>query len=305
MSDRNNKPLITSVGPNTGMQFLYRARVFQSDIKLKIALARPDKNLGSPPSALAISGRMNARGISVFYGANDLHAAISEVRPPVGSQVATARFEIIRPLRLLDLKALGHLALKGSIFNENYIKLLERAMFLRNLSHRISAPIMPDQEGFDYIPTQAIADFLSQSSISLDGIIYPSVQVAGEKANVVLFHKSSKVESLKFQAGTKIEVGLGDYTDDGWERNYMVSEVIRKTLKKKSKPKSFFDETMDLCAILKDAPNNHMAALRVDLDSVKVHLINSISFKSEEYDVHRIRYQETDMNDSTPRINDW
>lgn len=39
---------------------------------------------------------MNARGVSVFYGANDPTAAIAEVRPPVGSQVAVAQFEIIR-----------------------------------------------------------------------------------------------------------------------------------------------------------------------------------------------------------------
>jgi hypothetical protein len=31
---------------------------------------------------------MNARGISVFYGANNQKAAIAEVRPPVGSQIA-------------------------------------------------------------------------------------------------------------------------------------------------------------------------------------------------------------------------
>ena len=46
-------------------------------------------------------GRMNAAGISVFYGATDDETAIAGVRPPVGSWVATATFEVIRPLRLL------------------------------------------------------------------------------------------------------------------------------------------------------------------------------------------------------------
>jgi hypothetical protein len=68
---------------------------------------RPDRHLGSPPSGAAAAGRMNARGISVFYGANDPRVALAEVRPPVGSRVAVARFEIIRPLRLLDLTALS------------------------------------------------------------------------------------------------------------------------------------------------------------------------------------------------------
>ena len=53
----------------------------------------------------AAAGRMNARGISVFYGANDPLVALSEVRPPVGARVAIARFEIIRPIKLLDLTA--------------------------------------------------------------------------------------------------------------------------------------------------------------------------------------------------------
>ena len=43
---------------------------------------------------------MNAKGISTFYGATNEDIALAEVRPPVGSQVAIARFDIIRPLLL-------------------------------------------------------------------------------------------------------------------------------------------------------------------------------------------------------------
>ena len=39
---------------------------------------------------------MNAQGIAVFYGAGDVETALAEVRPPVGSRVVTAEFEIIR-----------------------------------------------------------------------------------------------------------------------------------------------------------------------------------------------------------------
>jgi len=61
---------------------------------------RPDRDMGAPPSSLPAAGRMNAKGISTFYGATDPQIALAEVRPPVGSQVAIAYFEIIRPLRL-------------------------------------------------------------------------------------------------------------------------------------------------------------------------------------------------------------
>ncbi|MGO8405374.1 RES family NAD+ phosphorylase [Rhizobium ruizarguesonis] len=47
---------------------------------------------------------------------------------------------------------------------------------------------MPDDQEFDYLPTQAVADFLATETVTpLDGIIFPSVQVAGGKQNVVLF----------------------------------------------------------------------------------------------------------------------
>ena len=135
---------------------------------------------------------MNARGVSVFYGANDPRVAIAEVRPPVGSQVAVARFEIVRPLRLLDLTALRTVSEGGSIFDPELASQMERAMFLRSLSQRLTRPVMPDDEDFDYLPTQAIADFLAtQNQPTIDGIMFPSVQVAGDALNVVLFYKGS------------------------------------------------------------------------------------------------------------------
>jgi hypothetical protein len=68
---RSGQPLVVDAGPSTDFHSVYRARVFQSEDKLEEALCRPDIYLGSPPASVAAAGRMNARGISVFYGAND------------------------------------------------------------------------------------------------------------------------------------------------------------------------------------------------------------------------------------------
>ncbi len=106
LKTRDGRPLVIDAGPGTAFPSLYRARVFQADSKLEQALTQLDRQLGSPPVADAHAGRMNARGISVFYGANDPMVALAEIRPPVGSQVLVGRFDIIRPLRLLDLTAL-------------------------------------------------------------------------------------------------------------------------------------------------------------------------------------------------------
>ncbi|MDX7018912.1 RES family NAD+ phosphorylase, partial [Klebsiella aerogenes] len=56
---------------------------------------------------------MNAKGISVFYGATSKTNAVSEVRPPVGSFVVVSEFRVLRPVRLLDLTVLGRVAVNG------------------------------------------------------------------------------------------------------------------------------------------------------------------------------------------------
>ena len=48
---------------------IFRGRIFQSEDALEIALRMPESSFGPPPPELTPSGRMNARGISVFYGA--------------------------------------------------------------------------------------------------------------------------------------------------------------------------------------------------------------------------------------------
>ena len=219
MSSNYGRPLIVDAGPNTSLASVYRARRFEAEDKLTTALIRPDLSLGPPAARQAKAGRMNAGGISVFYGANDPFAAISEIRPPVGSWVAVACFTISRPLRLLDLTALSEVTHgSGSIFDPVFIGQLERTLFLQSLSQRITRPIMPDDELLEYLPTQAVADFLATASgIKLDGILFPSAQVAGDALNIVLFHKAARVEEMDIPEGTKIEASSGNSGEDGWE----------------------------------------------------------------------------------------
>jgi len=79
------------------------------------------------------------------------------VRPPVGSKVLIGRFEVIRPLRLLDLRALELLAdEEGSIFDVEHVRRLQRGKFLRGVSWLVSKPVMPDDQVRDYLPTQRL-----------------------------------------------------------------------------------------------------------------------------------------------------
>ena len=209
-------------------------------------MKRPGAEIGPPPSLNATAGRMNSAGIGVFYGATESEVTLAEVRPPVGSKVLVGRFEIVRPLKLLDLVAMKDISDgPGSLFDEGHRHRLRQLEFLRGLTQRLSKPVMPDDQVLDYLPTQAVADFLAtEASPPLDGIIYSSVQIGTDartiygpppngwrrayRCNVVLFQKAARVQTLDKNAVISVPddswlSGLFDFIDDGPDVKYFVS----------------------------------------------------------------------------------
>lgn len=272
----NGRPIVVHAGPSQEIAHLYRARVFVSDSSLQEALCRPDLRLGPPPPEYATAGRMNARGISVFYGATEAEVAIAEVRPPVGSRVAVGRFQIIRPLRLLDLTALSGVHQSGSIFDPEYGHRLGRASFLRSLTRRMVKPVMPGDEEFEYLATQAIADFLAnENDPLLDGIIFPSVQ-AGNGINVALFHKAAVVESMELPKDAELTAYLEWQSDEEAEPDYSVVERVLQS-KPADEPDGWLNTVLNA---FKDRAGYEQLepTLRIDLASVAVHHINSVKF---------------------------
>ena len=106
--------VIRKIGPDDEDRFVWRARAAQSTKELKAILASPAREIGPPPSHLAKSGRMNAHGIPVFYGAIDECICVAEICAPVGGHVVLARFELLRPVQLLDLDALAEVYVGSS-----------------------------------------------------------------------------------------------------------------------------------------------------------------------------------------------
>jgi RES domain len=295
MSSKDGRPAVIDAGPGTSLRAVYRARVFQSDEPPVAALCRPVEHLGPPPANVARAGRMNAHGVSVFYGANEPSVAIAEVRPPVGSKVAVARFEIIRRLRLLDLTALNAVTESGSLFDPGFATRLERAMFLRTLSERITRPVMPDDEAFDYLPTQAVADFLATEKVpALDGIAFPSVQAAGDVLNVVLFHKAARVETIELPKGTKVTATMGQWTEEGWETEYYVFEEVPPpeppTGMRIEDPILEYAPTILLSAPgARLDPDPRQSTLRIDVDSIRMHFVRRVEYETIEHRVGRHR----------------
>lgn len=220
--DKEGQPVVFEAGPDTLLKTLYRGRVFQTEGALVAALRWPERFLGSPAVGLGAAGRMNGQGQSAFYGATAPEVCIAEVRPPVGSRIALAAFEVIRPLRLVDLRRLATVELRSgtSLFDPATRAAAQRRDFLRTLGERLSAPVVPELQDRDYLVTQAVADYLAAHlTLSVDGIIYPSAQSRRPDEppvgdNVVLFRKACDVTNSDGD-GTTAEIALWEYEEEG------------------------------------------------------------------------------------------
>lgn len=292
----DERPVVLTAGPDCKLDGFFRARVFHDGGQLDEALKRPDIHLGPPPSRNARAGRMNAHGISVFYGATDPAVALAEVRPPVGSHALVGRFELARPIRLLDVEALRSVYAVGSIFDPGYVEQLELARFLGRLSDRMTMPVMPDDEPSEYLITQAIADFLSRRPApALDGILFRSVQRPGDHRNVVLFHQSCRVADLEMPEGTELTARQHDETEDGPEPNYWVWEKTpRKPADGEAEPDE--DDALGFGAMLAHARFDFSEDadirdpfLRLDTDQVCVHHVRGVTFDVDAFEVKRHR----------------
>jgi hypothetical protein len=284
---RDGRPAVVEVGPGRSIDGVFRARVFQSDDKLEAALRQPEKEFGPPPFSVAGAGRMNSRGVSVFYGANTPETALAEVRPPVGSQVAIGKFLLVRPLRLLDLAVLHDVYVTGSIFDPHFIRKLKHAMFLEHLSRRITMPIMPDDEAFEYLPTQVIADYLAaMAEPAIDGIIYPSAQAEPGHLNIALFHKASRVQPSDLPEDSKVDAYLYDYSEDGAVPDYT---IMVQTPPKSPSPKDNASNRLvwsSMSAGWKEADPRD-PALRLDRSSLMIHRITAVQVVTDRYPVRQ------------------
>lgn len=171
----------------SGRTRLYRARMTDSPVELRRqALEEPSSELGPAPFDKADSGRMNAQGVSLFYGAFTLNTAVAEVALHSRYDNAIAGvFETHRPLTILDLTRKPSLP---SPFDHAH---RDRFMFVRfvdNFVSNITAPVILDgRERIDYVPTQVVTEYLRWAPMRpIDGIAFPS-RADPDGKNVVLF----------------------------------------------------------------------------------------------------------------------
>lgn len=302
----DGESIVKVLGPNSKERFLYRARVSQSQLSLEKILKDPVNKLGAPNSRIASSGRMNAAGISVFYGATEPETCIAEIRPPVGSHIVLGRFEIIQDIRLLDFDLLTKVYVLGSYFDPVYKTQLERAAFLKRLIGELIKPVMPDDEIFEYLPTQIIAEFLSEKiDPRIDGVIFKSSQT-GEGKNIVLFNHSCRTEPYTLPSSTTVSINFGWATEDDYDDSITVFEELpkknespsEKDSDKRSSQLSMMDLSFDDAEIDFEYIDTREVTLRLDVDNIEVKKIKWVKYDPENRYISRHRFNKKDDADS-------
>ena len=235
---------------------------------------------------------MNAQGIPVFYGAMDESTCISEIRPPVGSYVVLAKFEMLRPMRLLDLLTLKEVYVGGSYLDPEYGVRKARAEFLRDLVSELSQPVMPQDEAVEYLTTQVVAEYLANKvEPRLDGMIYTSSQTGGNGRNVVLFNHACRVEPRDQSHIVNFRIyvpPLMEDTDD--DDGISILEYVRTTPPSKLPVIKQVPEWSEDGLGDDDYPMSYdEPALRLDLDSIVVLDIRGVEYTSNSRELTRSR----------------
>ena len=205
--DQSGRSPIYSISPKKTGWTLYRARRIEGEENRNAVCENPQRHLAPPPERLRKAGRLNASGVCCFYGAFDIRTCLSELRPPVGSKVVSTAFELSRSITVLDMTRFTEEVKNRSIFSPKRQARLDQWRFMQLFRNEITKPVLPDAEIYDYVPTQAVAEFvhmnlawkLGSSIRKIDGIIYESAQRPGGR-NIALFGEAALVEGNEYQS---------------------------------------------------------------------------------------------------------
>ncbi len=107
----------------------------------------------------ATEGRANPKGIPVLYLSARKKAAMSEVRPWLGSHVSCAHFATTRDLKIVDF-SVHHGSGFVLYFSEPDASRREEAVW-RQIDRAFSEPTTAADDTADYAPTQVLAVLFS------------------------------------------------------------------------------------------------------------------------------------------------
>jgi len=154
---------------------------------LEIAIPHPPNRM-KPKRDSAFEGRANPRGIPYLHLATTKIAAMSEVRQWLGAIISVARFEIVRPLTIVDCSIL-HGQYRNLLNTDEPVSLemIDNVVWAA-IDGAFAEPVMRTDDAADYAATQILAELFRGEGY--DGVAYKSA--FGEDGfNVALFDLDS------------------------------------------------------------------------------------------------------------------
>ena len=190
------------IKPEAPEAHFFRARIANSRDEAQRIKADLARELGPPPEQLRKAGRLNPSGISAFYGAFDLPTCIAELRPSVGGAVISAKFKLLRPICVLDTTLFADRPQAVNLFAAGALKRKRQWTFMQTFMEEIAQPVFPGEEHLQYLPTQAVAEFLNRrfklsfagEKRAIDAVIFRSAQ-RPEGRNIVILGDAAIVET--------------------------------------------------------------------------------------------------------------
>lgn len=196
----------------------YRVENRGTPEELEVACGFPPERMKPDPVKVR-EGRVNPRGIAYLYLAVDERTACAEVRPWLGSYISLGLFRTNRDLRVVDCtqdKKRWQLKFNPVTFKpvpwtpEEY-----ESVVWGDIAYSMSEPVLPEDSGLSYVPTQIIAESLRHNGA--DGIAYRSL--LGEKGtNIALFN----IEDAELVRCGLMETSKIQFTFDQADNPYFV-----------------------------------------------------------------------------------
>lgn len=141
--------------------------------------AHKDKLIGAPPVGVATAGRVNRPGVSFLYLASDQETAAAEIRPHPGELVSVGCFDVIRDIRVVDLRT--HDLTKLWRCDED-LEILELIIAME----KIFSTTAPPSNKSAYTVTQFLGELFRR--LGFDGVTFRST--VGNGDNLVIFDPS-------------------------------------------------------------------------------------------------------------------
>jgi RES domain len=162
-------------------------RPMNSDSEEEIPCAYPPKRM-KPLLGRATDGRANPRGIPCLYLATSKEAAISEVRPWIGSYVSVGQFRTNRPLTVVDCARQHNerpFFFDVNDYNHEPSPEKRSQAVWAHIDRAFAEPMTRSDDQADYAPTQILAELFKNEGI--EGVVYKS-NFGDDGFNIALFN---------------------------------------------------------------------------------------------------------------------